>query len=167
MRVYIPATFPMLGELHDAGVLNVRSGWGFAVTPALRDFYISGDEDEIAHSAFDDAARASIRLLQIGVDAFPHRRVVVSVEVPDAQVVLEPEMGESVVKLSPAQIGLDQVAAIHVDIEENEAATARAIELIDAADLGDEDAELQVGDALDNLMAWYDPIELPLLVALF
>ena len=43
---------------------------------------------------------------------------------------------------------------------------AKAIEAIDAADLGDEDAELIVGDAVDNFMAWYDPTELPVLVQL-
>ena len=53
-----------------------------------------------------------------------------------------------------------------MDIEESEAATAKAIAAIDNADLGDEDAELAVGDALDNFMAFYDPTELPILVEL-
>lgn len=53
-----------------------------------------------------------------------------------------------------------------MDIEESEAATAKAIDAIDNADLGDEDAELAVGDALDNFMAFYDPTELPILVEL-
>lgn len=167
MRVYIPATFGILDQLHDSGVFAATSGWGFAVTPALLDFYTSGDEDEIAHIAFDEAARASLRLLAGGESPFPHRRVVVTAELPDSQVTLLPEQGESVVKLSPAQVELAQVAAIHVDVAESEPATAAGIAAVDAADLGDEDAELAVGDALDNLMAWYDPVELPLLVALF
>lgn len=53
-----------------------------------------------------------------------------------------------------------------MDVEESEEATAKAIEVIDSADLGDEDAELAVGDALDNFMAFYDPSELPFLVEL-
>ncbi|MDO4686138.1 MAG: hypothetical protein Q4A92_06275 [Corynebacterium sp.] len=167
MRVYIPATFELLGRLHDTGMLEVRSGWGFAVTPALRDFYTAGDEDEMGLVAFDDAARASIRMLSGGTEVFPQRRVVVTVEVPESQVSLMHDMGESVVRISPAQVAIAQVVAIHVDIAENEPATAAAIEVVDAADLGDEDAELTVGDALDNLMAWYDPVELPILVALF
>ena len=57
-------------------------------------------------------------------------------------------------------------AAIHVDIAESEETTARAIEAIDTADLGDEDAELAVGDALDKFMAFYHPSELPFLVEL-
>ena len=56
--------------------------------------------------------------------------------------------------------------AVRVAIAEAEEATAKAIEVIDAADLGDEDAELAVGDAQDNYMAFYDPSELPVLVEL-
>ncbi|AZA10877.1 DUF6912 family protein [Corynebacterium gerontici] len=166
MRVYLPATFSMLKALAVDGEMPVRSGYGFAVTPALREFYTAGDEEEIAHSAFEDAALASIRLLAIGEEQFPHRRVVVSVDVDDAVVDLQPEMGESVLKLDPALIRFDQVAAIHVDTEANEEYTAKAIEVIDEADLGQEDAELCVGDALDQFMAWYDPSELSALVEL-
>lgn len=166
MRVYLPATFEMLVGLKETGSLSARSGWGFAVTPALTEFYTAGDEEEIAYAAFQDAAEASLRLLAIGDETFPYRRVVVSADVPDETVTLQPEMGESVIKLDPAQVSVDDVAAIHVDIEESEAATKAAIEAVDASDLGDEDAELIVGDALDNFMAFYDPSELPFLVEL-
>ena len=74
-------------------------------------------------------------------------------------------MGESVVKLA-GPVALDDVAAIHIDVEEAEEATRRATELIDAADLGDQDAELAVGDAQDNYLAFYDPTELPFLIEL-
>ncbi|RNE48744.1 DUF6912 family protein [Corynebacterium alimapuense] len=167
MRVYLPATFAMLAGLKETGVLTARSGWGFAVTPALTEFYSAGDEEEIAHAAFLDASEASLRLLAIGDEEdFPHRRVVVSVDVEDAVVEVQPDQGESIVKLNPPQISVDDLAAIHIDIEESEAATKSAIEVIDASDLGDEDAELAVGDALDNFMAFYDPTELPFLVEL-
>ena len=163
MRVYIPATFAMLESLEQQGLIHARNGWGFAATPELTEFYTSGDQEEIEAVAFDDAALASIRLLAIGdEEKFPHRRVVISV---DAEVTGEPEMGESVVKFA-GPVELKDVAAVHVDVQENEAATAKAIENIDAADLGDEDAELAVGDAQDNYMAFYDPSELPFLVEL-
>lgn len=163
MRVYIPATFAMLAALNDNGVLHARNGWGFAATPELTEFYTSGDQEEIEAIAFDDAALASIRLLAIGdEEQFPHRRVVVSA---DVDAVGEPEMGESVVRLN-GPVALDDVAALHVDVAEAEAATAKAIEQVDAADLGDEDAELIVGDAQDNYMAFYDPSELPFLIEL-
>lgn len=163
MRVYIPATYGMLASLKDTGVVHARNGWGFAATRELQEFYTSGDIEEIEAIAFDDAALASIRLLAIGdEEEFPHRRVVISA---DVEATGEPEMGESVVKLAgPIEIG--DVAALHVDVAEAEAATRKAIENIDAADLGDEDAELAVGDAQDNYMAFYDPSELPFLVEL-
>ncbi len=167
VRVYIPATFGMLKELADNGELTARSGWGFAVTPALLDFYTDGDEEEIAYSAFQDAAMSSLRLLAIGDEGhYPDRRVVISIDAPAEQVELWPQMGEAVVKLAPAAFSLDQVACYHVDIEDNEAATRTAIDVIDEADLGNEDAELAVGDALDNFMAYYDPTELALLTEL-
>ena len=163
MRVYIPATFAMLEQLNEQGVLHARNGWGFAATPELTEFFNSGDQEEIEAIAFDDAALASIRLLAIGdEERFPHRRVVVSADVDATG---EPDMGESVVKVS-GPVELKDVAAVHVDVREAEDATKRATELIDAADLGDEDAELAVGDAPDNYMAVFDPGALPFLVEL-
>ena len=167
VRVFLPATFAMLTELEETGQLAARSGWGFTVTPALREFYTEGDEEEIEYSAFLEASMASLGLLAIGdEDKFPHRRVVISVDVDESVVTPKPAMGEPVVALHPATITQDNLQAIHVDIEESEAATAKAIAAIDNADLGDEDAELAVGDALDNFMAFYDPTELPILVEL-
>ena len=163
MRVYIPATFAMLKELDAEGTIHARSGWGFAATPALVEFFTSGDEEEIEAVAFDDAALASLRLLAIGDEPdFPHRRVVISADVDATP---QPDMGESVVKLSEA-IAREDVAAIHVDIAAAEEATKKATELIDAADLGDQDAELAVGDAQDNYLAFYHPDELSFLVEL-
>lgn len=163
MRVYIPATFAMLESLNADGVLHARNGWGFAATPELTEFFTSGDQEEIEAIAFDDAALASIRLLAIGdEERFPHRRVVVSA---DVEATGEPDMGESVVKVA-GPVELKDIAAVHVDVREAEEATEKAVSLVDAADLGDEDAELAVGDAQDNYMAFFDPRELPFLVEL-
>jgi len=86
--------------------------------------------------------------------------------VPDSAVTYRPELGESVVSLDPPTFSLQSVAAIHVDVESSEPATQKAIAVIDAADLGDEDAELTVGDALANYLAWFDPSELGVIVEL-
>ncbi|MDY5786379.1 MULTISPECIES: DUF6912 family protein [unclassified Corynebacterium] len=164
MRVYVPATFAMLKTLQEEGLMHARGGWAFAVTPELTEFYTSGDQEELEEVAFDEASRTSIRLLTVGDEPdFPHRRVVVSADVEGATG--HPDMGESVVKLG-APVELRNVAAIHVDVKEAEEATARAIDNIDAAELGDEDAELAVGDAQDNYMAFFDPSELPFLIEL-
>ena len=163
MRVYLPATFGMLASLEEHRLIHARNGWAFAATEALHEFFTSGDEEEIEAVAFDDAALASLRLLAIGdEERFPHRRVVVSADVDATEA---PDMAESVVHVE-GPVLLEDVAAIHVDIQESEEATAKAIEVVDAADLGDEDAELAVGDAQDNYMAFYDPSELAFLLEL-
>lgn len=167
MRVYLPATFAMLRELEENRRVAPRRGWGFAVTPTLRDFYTSGDDEELADIAFEAAAEASIRLLGAEPDEhFPHRRVVVSVDLPNEALTFAPEMGDPVLKIERPAVELADVAALHVDVKDSEEATARAIAAIAQADLGDEDAQLTVGDAQDQLLAWYDPTELPFLVEL-
>ncbi|MDT5184111.1 MAG: hypothetical protein QOI29_2269, partial [Mycobacterium sp.] len=54
----------------------------------------------------------------------------------------------------------------YVDNSDAEPAVLPAVEAIDAADLGDEDADFIVGDAQDHDLAWYAPQELPFLLEL-
>ena len=56
--------------------------------------------------------------------------------------------------------------AAYVDNADAEPAVLPAIEAVDAADLGDEDAEFVVGDAQDHDLAWYATQELPFLLEL-
>ncbi|MGY2061002.1 DUF6912 family protein, partial [Nocardia gipuzkoensis] len=63
MRVYVPATVAMLRELVNDRELRAINDTAFAVTPALREAYASGDDDELAEVAMGEAARASLRLL--------------------------------------------------------------------------------------------------------
>ena len=65
-----------------------------------------------------------------------------------------------------ARSRIDDVIAAYVDNAAAEPAVLAAIEAIDAADLGDEDAELIVGDAQDHDLAWYATQELPFLLEL-
>ena len=58
------------------------------------------------------------------------------------------------------------MVAAYVDNAGAEPAVSKAIEVIDAADLGDEDADLIVGDAQDHDLAWYANQELPFLLEL-
>ena len=94
MRVYLPATIGMLRRLVSDGELQPLGGTGFALTPALRESYVSGDT------------------------------------------------------------------------EEAEEAVRSAAAVIDAADLGDLDAEFALGEAEDHELAWYAPQELPFLLEL-
>lgn len=173
MRLFIPATLTMLETLVEERHMPVRSGTAFGATPALVESYSQGDLEEIEHVAFMEAALASLRLLGGEIDSgaahpdHPHRRVVVSVDVPEGGYELRPDLDTAVVRLvGDGTVSTDQVAAVHVDLAGAAELVRDAIDVVDRADLGDEDAELTVGDALDVDLAWYDPVELPFLVDL-
>jgi hypothetical protein len=153
----------MLSLLIADGDFQPRSGTAFAVTPALRESYAEGDDEELAEVAIAEAAMASIRLLATeSADDLPLRRAVV---IADADAESRPDLDTAVVRLK-GRVSLDQVVAVYVDNAAAEPAVAAAIEVIDAADLGDEDAELTVGDAQDHALAWYATQELPFLLDL-
>ncbi|MQA10090.1 MAG: hypothetical protein GEU98_16350 [Pseudonocardiaceae bacterium] len=162
MRVYIPATIAMLSELVEAGELHARSGTGFALTPALRESYATGSSEELEYAALLEAARASLRLISAEVDGYD-RRVVISAEV--SEVTPRPDLDNAVVRLA-GPVPITAIAAVHVDSEDAEAAVRAAAKAVDAADLGDPDAEFTLGDAEDHELAWYAPQELPFLLEL-
>lgn len=166
MRVYIPATLPMLQELVADGFMQPRAGTAFAVTPTLRESYAEGDDEELAEVALGEAALASLRLLSAEPDSgLPLRRAVVVADAPDDAVTARPDLDDAVVRVK-GRLTLDRVAAVYVDNADAEAAVRAAIEVIDDADLGDEDAELTVGDAQDYALAWYATQEVPFLLDL-
>lgn len=190
LRVYIPATVPMLRELVANGELAPIGGTAFAVTPALREAYASGDDEELGEVAIGEAARASLRLLaaereQIAesdehatnaANAAPdaaaapvtsgspvYRRAVIAADVTGTK--LRPDLDDAVVRLA-GPIGYQQIASVHVDLADAEPEVAKAVDVIDAADLGDTDAEFVLGDAEDHQLAWYAAQELPFLLEL-
>ncbi|MFX0575555.1 DUF6912 family protein [Nocardia nepalensis] len=186
MRVYIPATVPMLRELVANRELRAVGGIAFAVTPTLREAYASGDDEELAEVAMAEAARASLRLLAAeredaeeaaeddaesedadGPATTYHspvyRRAVVAADVTGAN--LRPDLDDAVVRLA-GPIGYDRIASAHVDLAEAEPEVAKAVDVVDAADLGDTDAEFVLGDAEDHQLAWYAAQELPFLLEL-
>ena len=164
IEVYIPATLAMLQQLVTDGSLWPVNGTAFALTPTLREAYAEGDDDELGEVARREAALASLRLLAADTNqALPPRRAVLAAEVDDAK--YRPDLDDAVVRLG-APVTIDQVVAAYVDNAAAEPAVVRAIEAVDAADLGDEDAELIVGDAMDHDLAWYANQELPFLLDL-
>lgn len=166
MRVYIPATVAMLQQLVADGSLWPVNGTAFAVTPTLREAYTEGDDDELAEVALREAALASLRLLAAhegtAGETLP-RRAVLAAEVDEAK--FRPDLDVAVVRLG-APVAIDHVIAAFVDNADAEPAVAAAIAVIDEADLGDEDADLVVGDAQDHDLAWYANQELPFLLDL-
>jgi uncharacterized protein DUF6912 len=111
------------------------------------------------------AARASLRLLSVefglGEESTLARRVVVSADLDD--VTLRPDLDDGAVRI-PGSVPFESIAAVHVDTEEAEYAVREAAGAVDAADLGDLDAEFLVGEAEDHDLAWYDPSEVAFLV---
>jgi hypothetical protein len=162
MRVYIPATVAMLQQLVADGSLWPINGTAFAVTPTLREAYAEGDDDELAEVALREAALASLRLLAADPETL-RRRAVLAADVDEAK--CRPDLDEAVVRLA-APVAIEHVVAAFVDNSDAEPAVSAAIAVIDAADLGDEDADLVVGDAQDHDLAWYAAQELPFLLDL-
>lgn len=166
MRVYLPATVPMLRALVDDGQLSPPSGIAFALTPRLRESYVAGNSEELEYAAMMEAARASLRLLSAELDddqgAVP-RRAVIAADLDD--VALRPDLDDAAVTL-PGSVSIRAIASVHVDNPEAEPAVRAAAGVVDAADLGDSDAEFALGDAEDHEMAWYASQELPFLLEL-
>jgi hypothetical protein len=162
IRVYVPATLPALSALKERGEL-LSDGDAHAVTPALREWYAEGDEEELEYVAFTRAAQAALRLLRRDPGA-PRRRVVVSADLPTTTVRRgDRELGSSRVAVA-APVPLSAVAAIHVDGSAAEASVAAAAEVVEEAAAGDPDAQFTVDDAEDHELEWYDPSELDRLV---
>jgi hypothetical protein len=153
----------MLQTLVADGSIHARSGTAFAVTPTLRESYFEGDDDELAEVALREAALASLRLLAAEVSGLPPRRAVLVAEVDGATP--RPDLDDAVVRLA-GPVGIADVVAAYLDNAAAEPAVLEAIEVIDSADLGDEDAEFTVGDAQDHDLAWYASQELPFLLDL-
>ena len=169
MRIYVPVTLAMLQQLVADGSLLPVNGTAFAVTPRLREAYAEGDDDELGNVALREAALASLRLLA-GAGAseqpdakLPPRRAVLLADV--GEVTLRPDLDDAVVRIG-APVATEDVVAAFVDNAAAEADVLAAIAVIDEADLGDEDAELTVGDAQDHDLAWYATQELPFLLEL-
>ncbi|MGB9278969.1 MAG: hypothetical protein WCB57_02595 [Pseudonocardiaceae bacterium] len=166
MRVYIPATMAMLRTLVDSEELVPVAGTAFALTPMLRESYAVGDAEELEYVAMNEAARASLRLLAAELDGDPEamaRRVVVAADVERVQ--LRPDLDDAAVTVTGA-IPTSAIAAVHVDVAEAEDAVRTAVAVVDAADLGDPDAEFALGEAEDHEMAWYAAQEIPFLLEL-
>lgn len=158
----MPATVPMLHVLNETGELPAVNGTAFALTPTLRESYATGSSEELEYAAMLDAARASLRLIAADPEASP-RRVVISADIDDVK--FRPDLDNSVVRVS-VPVPMKVVASVHMDSPEAEPAVRAAVAVVDAADLGDSDAEFTLGDAEDHDMAWYAPQELPFLLEL-
>ncbi|GIH45048.1 hypothetical protein SAMN05421833_102375 [Microbispora rosea] len=164
MRVYLPSTIPALARVVAAGELGPAPLTGFAVTPALIEWYASGDTEELEYVALTEAARGSLRMLAAdradGVQAAA-RRVVIAAEVPDETVKTGAELEERARVRVLEPIPMRLVAAVHVDDADALPDVEAAIAALSAADGGDDDAQFVVDGAEDHELLWYATQEIP------
>lgn len=169
MRVYVPLTLSGLAEAYKTGELGSGPLAAYAVTPGLREWYVSDDIEELEYAALNRAAQASLRLLAADAGAV-RRRVVVAVDVPDGAATSDPDR-----TLDPAALGevrvpgpvvLAKAAAVHVDSGDAEQDVTAATEALAAADGGDDDAQFVVDGAEDHELLWFATQEIPNLVGL-
>jgi hypothetical protein len=156
VRIYLPASLPLArswAASHRIGPLPLT---GFAITPGLREWYANADADELEYAATARAARASLRLIPVTEP----RRVVVVVDVTDETYSVRDDLEEGAVQLGSSP-SWQEVACALVDDLEAEAIVAAAIPLIDAADLGDEEAEFIVSETEDHELGWFATQEIP------
>lgn len=160
MRVYLPATMPALRALLDTGELGSPPLPAYAVTPALREWYADGDDEELEYAALSLAARASVRLLDADPDA-PRRRVVVVADVESA--LPAAHVDRAAVRVTTG-VPLSLVRAVHVDDPSAVPDVTAAADAVVAADLGSEDAAFTVEQADGHELQWYATQEIgPLL----
>ncbi|MFJ8010651.1 DUF6912 family protein [Streptomyces fagopyri] len=169
MRVYVPLTLSGLAEAHKAGELGPGPIVAYAVTPALREWYLSDDIEELEYAALNRAALASLRMLA-GERDTARRRVVVAVDVPDRAAVADPDRGLDPVALGEVRVSgavpLAKAAAVHVDADDAEEDVSAAARALGAADHGDDDAQFVVDGAEDHELLWFATQEIPNLVGL-
>jgi hypothetical protein len=159
MRVYLPSTLNAVAALQEKR--ETTGGIGWAVTPALRESYESGDSEELEYAVLARAAQESLELLSDDVRA-PRRRVVLVAEVPDDAVVaaasdtdaLSPDPGEVRVN---GTIAIRSIEAVHVDEPES-------VALVRAALIDPEDTDA-LGELEDAHLLWYATQEIDELVA--
>ncbi|HEX6682044.1 MAG TPA: hypothetical protein VF062_04585 [Candidatus Limnocylindrales bacterium] len=164
VRVYLPATIPLIAALREGGELSRPAGTAHAVTPALREWYTEGDEEELEYVAFSRAAQEALRLLRADPQA-PRRRVVISADVPEAAVTIgNQDLGTSEVRLA-TPVPREAIASFHVDDRLAEPDVAAAAEAVEEAAAGDPDAQFTVDSAEDHELLWYAPEELDDLLA--
>jgi hypothetical protein len=158
MRVYLPFTMPTLARLlaEDQTAPRVR---GYAVTPALREWYSSGDDEELEYVALTQAARASLRLLLADPQA-PGRRVVLAAELPEEQVAGIAGFDEPALVEIKVAVRVRDVVSGHIDDPGAAADVRAAVDALPDADSGDDDARFVVDGAEGHELLWFATQEL-------
>ncbi|MFD3400613.1 DUF6912 family protein [Kribbella sp. NPDC058693] len=164
MRVYIPSTLRLLSVACNAGEIGPAPLTAYAVTPALREWYSEGDDEELEYAAMAQAARASVGLLAAD-PGIARRRVVIAAEVsavPPADGSVE--LGDARLELHVV-IPWRSVAAVHMDATDAIPVVRKAADLWEAAQNGDDDAVFALDSCEGEDLLWYATQEIPDLLA--
>lgn len=177
MRVYIPATLPLLAGIAAAGEVGAAYV-AYAVTPAIREWYTNADLDELEYAAMSEAARSSLRKLADDPSS-PPRRVVISADVSAVQPVSNPgDAGERGAVLLVEATPVRRFASVHVDGADARADVRAALGAL-AATVRDsgaatasvamatgEDTQFKLDSVEDHELLWYATQEIPDLLRL-
>lgn len=156
MRVYLPVTASQLAAAWAEQ--EVRSPV-HTVTAQIREWYVSGDLEELEYAAMTEAAGWCLRLLAGSADE-PPRRVVLAADVDDGVVGPWPQAPvRSAARLLEA-VPWRRVVSIHVDEADAEPAVAAAVDVWEAAEDGDDDASFLVDEAQACDLLWFDVTEI-------
>lgn len=162
MRVYLASTMTGLAKL--LADQSVEVPLAHAVTPALREWYVEGDAEELEYAALTHAARASLHQLAADPAAAP-RRVVLAADVADASARPAPDVERAAVRLA-GSVALRDVVSAHVDDADASDDVRRAVAALPAADAGDEDAQFLVDGVEAHELGWFAAQEIGPLVEL-
>lgn len=156
MRVYFPANRPALRALQETGELGPPPVVGYAVTPALREWYLDDDAEALEYAAYSEATRSSLSML---ADDPAPRRMVIAGDVPADEIRPVPGVGRGAIHVV-VPVPLALLAAVHIDSVEAEAAVRTAVTALEAAATGDPDARFLVDSVEEHELEWYDLSEL-------
>jgi hypothetical protein len=159
VRIYVPATLAHLRALISDGVHDPVGGiTAFAVTGSLRQWFQSGDEEELEYAATSDAAYAALRLL--AQDALlPMRRVVIAADINSSLVRADPAADRASV-LIEGPLKLTQIESVLVDGDEAISDVTIAAGVLSQSESGDADAEFLVSQAAGHELLWYSASEI-------
>jgi hypothetical protein len=156
VRVYLPATLPLLTQWLDLGEATAQSA--YAVTPTLREWYAEADLDELEHAAQVDASVGSLVLLELDSCA-PRRRVVVAADLDEADVAPLAGKGRAVVSLA-GPVAVRRWGSALVDDAHADLVVATAIASLAGAARGEDDAQFALDEAEAHELGWYAVQEL-------
>ncbi len=144
MRVYLPTTLAALGSALVAGHVGPAPVTGFAVTPALREWYASGDLEELEYIAMV--------------------RVVLAAELPESLISVKNGLDKPGQVIVTLPVMLTDVVSGHVDAMDAGQDIDAAAAALPAADAGDSDAKFIVDSAEGHELLWYATQELLYLI---